>query len=95
MALTRTDVTKIAHLARLAVADDALDHYAAELTKILELVAQMDAVTTDGITPMAHPLHMAQRLRPDQVTETDQREQFQRIAPLTEDGLYLVPKVIE
>ena len=95
MALTRTDVTKIAHLARLAVADDALDHYAAELTKILELVAQMDAVATDGITPMAHPLHMAQRLRPDQTTETDQRERFQRIAPLTEGGLYLVPKVIE
>ena len=95
MALDRTDVAKIAHLARLEVADAELDHYAAELSNILELVAQMTAVDTSGVEPMAHPLHMAQRLRPDAVTETDQRDAFQSVAPATEDGLYLVPKVIE
>lgn len=95
MALTRTDVAKIAHLARLEVPEAALDPYAAELSKILALVEQMSAVDTTGIAPMAHPLHMAQRLRADQVSETDQREHFQQIAPSTENGLYLVPKVIE
>ena len=55
----------------------------------------MDAVDTDGVVPMAHPLHMSQRLRADEVTETDKREKFQSIAPQTEAGLYLVPKVIE
>jgi len=95
MALDKTDVAKIAHLARLAVDDDALDLYASELSSILDLVAQMDAVDTAGVEPMAHPLHMTQRLRPDQVTESDQRTRFQRIAPATQDGLFLVPKVIE
>ncbi len=95
MALDKTDVVKIAQLARLAVADDDLEHYATELSRILDLVEQMDAVDTKGVEPMAHPLHMAQRLRPDQVTESDQREHFQQIAPATQDGLYLVPKVIE
>jgi len=95
MALNRTDVAKIAHLARLDVADGDLDHYAAELSNILSLVEQMSAVSTTGVEPMAHPLHMAQRLRADAVTEMDQREVFQAIAPATEDGLYLVPKVIE
>ncbi|KAA6187391.1 Asp-tRNA(Asn)/Glu-tRNA(Gln) amidotransferase subunit GatC [Thiohalocapsa marina] len=95
MALDKTDVAKIAHLARLAVDDDALDHYASELSSILDLVAQMNAADTSGVEPMAHPLHMAQRLRPDRVTESNQREHFQQIAPATEGGLYLVPKVIE
>lgn len=95
MALDQTDVAKIAHLARLAVDEDALDHYANELTSILDLVEQMNGVDTTGVEPMAHPLHMRQRLRPDQVTESNQREAFQRIAPATQDGLYLVPKVIE
>jgi aspartyl-tRNA(Asn)/glutamyl-tRNA(Gln) amidotransferase subunit C len=88
-------VEKIAHLARLAIAESELDHYAAELSSILDLVEQMNAADTADVTPMAHPLHMAQRLRPDAVTEADQHDRFQRIAPLTEDGLYLVPKVIE
>ena len=95
MALDSTDVAKIAHLARLDVADAELAAYAAELSNILALVEQMNAVDTAGVEPMAHPLHMAQRLRPDTVTETDQRAAFQAIAPATEDGLYLVPKVIE
>jgi aspartyl-tRNA(Asn)/glutamyl-tRNA(Gln) amidotransferase subunit C len=95
MALDTKDVAKIAHLARLNVAESELGHYAVELSNILTLVEQMDAVDTTGVTPMAHPLHMSQRLRPDAVTETDQREVFQTNAPATENGLYLVPKVIE
>ena len=95
MSLERSDVEKIAHLARLAVSEDQLDSVASDLSNILGLVEQMDAVDTSGVEPMAHPLHMVQRLREDKVTETDQREHFQSVAPLTEDGLYLVPKVIE
>lgn len=95
MSLERSDVEKIAHLARLAVPEEALSAYARDLSQILDLVAQMNDVDTAGVAPMAHPQHMAQRLRADVVTETDQRELFQSIAPLTEEGLYLVPKVIE
>jgi aspartyl-tRNA(Asn)/glutamyl-tRNA(Gln) amidotransferase subunit C len=95
MTLARSDVEKIAHLARLAISGEECARYAAELSNILDLVAQMDAVDTTGVAPMAHPLHMVQRLRPDVVTEPNQRERFQAIAPLTDSGLYLVPKVIE
>ncbi len=95
MSLDRVDVEKIARLAQLAIDGQEAEAYAKDLSNILDLVAQMNAVDTEGVEPMAHPLHMAQRLRPDQVTENDQREKYQRIAPLTEDGLYLVPRVIE
>jgi aspartyl-tRNA(Asn)/glutamyl-tRNA(Gln) amidotransferase subunit C len=95
MSLDRTDVEKIAHLARLAISDEEKDRYADDLSKILDLVDQMNAVDTGNVTPMAHPLHMAQRLRADEPCEPDQRDLFQSIAPATEDGLYLVPKVIE
>jgi len=95
MSLARDDVRKIANLARLAVSEDESESLAQDLSNILDLVAQMDAADTADVEPMAHPLHMVQRLRPDEVTETDQREKYQDIAPLTEDGLYLVPKVIE
>ncbi len=95
MSLDRSDVEKIAHLARLAISSDETERYAADLSNILDLVAQMGTVDTDGVEPMAHPLHMAQRLRPDQVSEPDRRAQFLAGAPLSEDGLFLVPKVIE
>jgi len=95
MALKRSDVENIAHLARLAVDTDELDSVAGDLSTILQLVEQMNAVDTAGVIPMAHPLHMAQRLRPDEVGEQNEREHFQSIAPATENGLYLVPKVIE
>jgi aspartyl-tRNA(Asn)/glutamyl-tRNA(Gln) amidotransferase subunit C len=95
MSLERSDVVKIAHLARLAVSEDELDSVASDLSNILDLVEQMESADTSGVEPMAHPLHMVQRLREDLATETDQRERFQSIAPSTEDGLYLVPKVIE
>lgn len=95
MSLSRTDVEKIAHLARLAINESDIDGYAGELSNILELVDQMNAVDTSGIAPLAHPLDAVQRLRADEVSETDQRDHFQEIAPQVENGLYLVPKVIE
>ena len=95
MSLDSSDVEKIAHLARLAIAPEQRARYAADLSNILDLVAQMESVNTQDVDPMAHPLRMAQRLRPDQPTEPNRREAFQSIAPLTEGGLYLVPKVIE
>jgi aspartyl-tRNA(Asn)/glutamyl-tRNA(Gln) amidotransferase subunit C len=93
--LEHSDVAKIAHLARLAISEEEIADYTADLGNILGLVAQMDRVDTTQVEPMSHPLHMAQRLRPDVPTEPDQRERFQAIAPLTEEGLYLVPRVIE
>ena len=95
MSLTKKDVENIAHLARLAIDESAIPEYADNLSIILKLVAQMDSINTDHIEPMAHPLDAVQRLRKDEVTESNQRERFQQIAPKTEAGLYLVPKVIE
>ncbi len=90
-----SDIQRIAQLAKLAF-DPATDaHYAQELTRILKLVEQMSAVDTQAVEPMAHPLHLTQRLRPDLCTEADQRERLQQLAPLAHDGLYLVPRVIE
>lgn len=95
MSLEGSDVDKIAHLARLEIADSDVSEYVGNLSKILDLVAQMDRVDTSNVEPMAHPLEMVQRLREDVVTESDQRDHFQQVAPQTEKGLYLVPKVIE
>lgn len=95
MSLTADDVAKIAHLARLAVSPDDAAALGRDLSNILDLVAQMDAVDTTGVTPMAHPLEMAQRLRDDRVTESDARDRYQATAPAVEKGLFLVPKVIE
>lgn len=95
MSLNREDVERIAHLARLGITENDVPAYAQELSKILDLVAQLQDADTEGVEPMAHPLHAEQRLRDDEVTEADQREKFQTIAPATEAGLYLVPKVIE
>lgn len=95
MALEKQDVEKIAHLARLALDEQDVPRYARELSNILNLVEQMNRVDTADVRPMAHPMDLSQRLREDRVTEADQRELFQSIAPLVQDGLYLVPKVIE
>ncbi len=95
MSIEVDEVKKIAKLAALSVSDADLDSYATNLSNILDLVAQMDAVDTTGVTPMSHPFDAVQRLREDVVTETDRREEFQAIAPKTADGLYLVPKVLE
>ena len=95
MALDSTEVEKIAHLARLGIdAEDAAE-YVRNLSDILAFVEQLNAVDTAGVEPLAHPLEATQRLRPDEVTETVDRDAFQQHAPLTEAGLYLVPKVIE
>ena len=95
MSLTADDVTKIAHLARLGIDIRDIEAYTKDLSGILDLMGQMNELNTDGILPMAHPLDQAQRLRPDVVTESNQRSEFQAIAPQVESGLYLVPKVIE
>lgn len=95
MSLDKTDVEKIAHLARLAINENDISSYARDLNNIFTLVEQMNESDTSDITPMAHPLDAHQRLRKDIVTESDQRELFQSIAPKTEAGVYLVPQVIE
>ena len=91
----RDVVETIAKLAQLRLDETEVREYIASMSRVLDLVEQMDAVDTDGIEPMAHPLEATQRLRSDEVTERNQREKFQAIAPATEQGLYLVPKVIE
>ncbi|MDO6564078.1 Asp-tRNA(Asn)/Glu-tRNA(Gln) amidotransferase subunit GatC [Amphritea sp. 1_MG-2023] len=95
MSLDRTDVEKIAHLARLNIAEQDIQEYADNLSSILDLVDQMQAVDTQDITPMAHPMDAIQRLRLDEVTEADQRDRLQTVAPSVEAGLFQVPKVIE
>lgn len=95
MSLDKSEVQKIALLARLAIDEQDIPNYSDELSSILGLVEHMNSVDTKDISPIAHPLDLTARLRPDAVTESNQRDQFQKHAPLTEDGCYLVPKVIE
>lgn len=95
MSLDADDVKAIARLARLKIDDADVPLYATNLSNILDLVEQMNTVDTEGVVPMSHPLDVVQRLREDVVTEQNQRDEFQAVAPSTEDGLYLVPKVIE
>jgi aspartyl-tRNA(Asn)/glutamyl-tRNA(Gln) amidotransferase subunit C len=95
MSLTADQIRQVAHLARLELKPAHVDQYARELSNILEMVGQLAKVDTGATEPMAHPLDMAQRLRPDQVTETDRRAVFQAHAPKVVEGLYIVPKVIE
>lgn len=95
MSLKPEQVRQVARLARLEVRDDEIEHYADQLSSILQMVDQLSAAETEDVTPMAHPLSMVQRLRPDEVTEADRREDFQATAPAVDGGLYVVPKVIE
>mgnify|MGYP001811951044 CR=1 FL=1 len=95
MALSTQDISNIAKLAKLQINEDELDQYKQDLSRILEFVEQMNQANVDNIEPMAHPQDMMQTLRADEVVEVNQREKFQQIAPSTQDGLYLVPKVIE
>ncbi|MWV12095.1 Asp-tRNA(Asn)/Glu-tRNA(Gln) amidotransferase subunit GatC [Pseudomonas sp. R-28-1W-6] len=95
MALERSDVEKIAHLARLGLNEADIPRTTETLNNILGLIDAMQAVDTDGIEPLAHPLETTQRLRADRVTEQNRRDAYQAIAPAVENGLYLVPKVIE
>jgi aspartyl-tRNA(Asn)/glutamyl-tRNA(Gln) amidotransferase subunit C len=93
--LTNADVRKVASLARLAMSEAEIESARAQLSGIFGLIAEMQAVDTKGIAPMSHAQDVSQRLREDVVTETNQREAFQSIAPQVEHGLYLVPQVIE
>lgn len=95
MALTKTEVEKIAHLARLHVSDIEAEEVARGVSDILALIDKMQSVDTDNVEPLAHPFDAAQKLRADVVTESDRRDELQQLAPQSQDGLFLVPKVIE
>ena len=95
MSLSLDEVRHIAKLARLELAPGELEATQAKLNGIFSLIEEMQAVDTAGVEPMAHAQDLAQRLREDAVTESDRRAAFQAVAPETEAGLYLVPKVIE
>ena len=95
MSLSTADVQKVARLARLAMNDTEIEAARSQMSGIFELIAQMQAVDTAGIEPMSHAQELSQRLREDKVSEENQRELFQSIAPQVEAGLYLVPQVIE
>ena len=95
MSLSADQVRQVAQLARLEIRPEQVDHYAGQLSRILDVVSDLSKVDTTGVVPMAHPLAMVQRLRPDAVTEPNRREDYQAHAPSVQDGLFLVPKVIE
>ena len=96
MSLTRKDVEKIAHLARLSITEEQMPVYVTSLSSIVEFVDELSRVQTDAVQPMAHPLDgQHQRLRADTVTETDHHEEYQANAPAVMAGLYVVPRVIE
>ena len=95
MAFKSTDVEKIAYLARLQIDQSEVVEVTERISSILALMDEMQSVDTDEVEPMAHPFDAVQRLRTDEVTETNQRDYLQQLAPSTSDGLYLVPKVIE
>ena len=95
MALTLDDVRRVAHLARIEVDEADARAVLSQLNGVFSMIAEMQAVDTAGIEPMSHALDVTQRLRADSVTETDQHQLFQTVAPHVESGLYLVPKVIE
>ena len=95
MAIEQNEIEKIAELARIRIDEAQIGDVTARITEILSMVDQLQAVDTSTVEPMANPLDATQRLRPDQVTESNQRDAFQAIAPAVENGLYLVPKVID
>ena len=95
MSLTLEQVQRIAHLARIEISDSEALSTQGHLNGIFQLIEQMQAVDTQGVEPMAHAQDLSQRLRPDEVSEENRRAAYQAIAPETEAGLYLVPKVIE
>ena len=95
MSLDLKDIEKIAHLARLAIDKANIPGYVQNLNNILDFVEKINAKDTSDIIPMSHPININQRLREDNISEMDQRENFQNIAPQTKDGVYLVPQVIK
>lgn len=95
MALARGDVEKLAHLARLGLDDTQIESSTASLNAAIDMINAMQTVNTDGVEPLANPLEAHQRLRPDTVTESNHRDDYQALAPAVENGLYLAPKVID
>lgn len=95
MALTRKEVEHIAHLARLELREDEVAGVVAKLSGIVDFVDQLKQADLGDVAPMAHPLDLPQRLRDDAVTEADHRDRYQQNAPAVDQGLYLVPRVIE
>lgn len=95
MALDKSEVEKIAHLARLHVSDADAEEVTTRITDILALIDQMQSVDTASVEPLAHPLDVVQRLRADEITEQNKRDELQALAPASESGLYLVPKVLD
>ncbi len=95
MSTTPADVLSVAQLARLRIEEAALDDVTERFGRILDLVAQLQQVDTEGVEPMSNPHDMVQRLRADAVTEDAQRDALQRVAPSVEDGFFLVPRVID
>ncbi|WP_020396879.1 Asp-tRNA(Asn)/Glu-tRNA(Gln) amidotransferase subunit GatC [Thiolinea disciformis] len=95
MSISVDEVKKVAGLARLGIPEERLDEYSTKLNSILGMMEQLSAIDTKGVEPLSNPLDSVQRLREDVVTETNQRDKYQTIAPEVEEGLYLVPKVIE
>lgn len=95
MTIERADIEKLAQLARIQITEDQITTTTSSIANVLNLVEELQAADTRGVVPMAHPLDAVQRLRADEVTEPNLRDAFQAIAPATENGLYLVPKVIE
>ena len=95
MTIKQDDIEKIAELARIRISNEEIGQVTRRITEILHMVDRLQAVDTRDVEPMANPLDAIQRLRPDEVTESNRREAFQAIAPAVENGLYLVPRVIE
>ncbi len=95
MSIKLEDVVKIAHLARLSLPESTLEQYAGQLSNILAMVEKVNELDTEQVEPLANPLDNIQRLRKDEVTETDQHNAFMQNAPASEAGVFLVPKVIE
>ncbi len=95
MAIKQDDIEKIAELARIRLSDEEIGQVTARITEILQMVDRLQVVDTRNIEPMANPLDAIQCLRPDEVTQGNRRDAFQAIAPAVENGLYLVPRVIE
>ncbi len=95
MTISEQDLARVAELARIRLDPATVTEVTSRIGNILDMIDRMQAVDTRAVSPMAHPLDTVQRLRPDEVTEPDRRADFMAIAPVSEEGLYLVPRVIE
>ena len=95
MALDKSELEKIAHLARLHITKAESEEVMLRITDILALIDEMQSINTNDVAPLAHPLDLLQRLRTDEITERAYRDELQSLAPEAQEGLYLVPKVIE